>query len=281
MNKDKEPPSSTHPVQSTPLLDIEYRGPVVRIALNRPEHLNALNASLQSDLRFALKRIASDDSISVLILTGKGKGFCAGLDLKDFAGSLIHFQEKSDREEPGGNEDTPDSVFEALAAVPQPVIAAINGAAVTGGLEMVLSCDILLAAEGAYFGDTHVPVGVPPAAGLSQRLARSVGLHRALALSLSADFFSAEEACRWGLVHKVFPSGELLEEAWRMAEHMAQHDPAMLRDMKHVIRAGGMLPLGEGLRLEREFHDAWSEKNSSKLAGMGGKAVLERNRNQR
>jgi enoyl-CoA hydratase len=244
MNKEKEPPSSF----ATLLL--ERREAIVRISLNRPERLNALNSQLQNDFVQALDALAADDAVRVLILTGQGRAFCAGLDLRDFRQSLSSFQRPS----ASGN------VFQALAAVPQPVIAAVNGPAVTGGLELVLACDVVIGSRAARFADTHARLGVMPGAGLSQRLPRIIGANRALALSLTGDFLEAEDAWRCGLLSHLSEPEELLPLAWQLAGRMATADPEVLREIKRVTRAGLLGTLAEGLRLEDAAHPDWARR---------------------
>ena len=241
MRIEPEPPSP-----NSPLL-LERREGIVLLTLNRPHKLNALDSALQSELSRTLDVVAADDAVRVVILTGAGRGFCAGLDLKDFENSLTHFQTGAAA-----------SVFERLDAVPQPVIAAINGPAVTGGLELALACDVLMASRAARFADTHALLGVPPGAGLSQKLSRAIGQPRAMALSLSGDFLSAEDAYMLGLVSHLCEPAALLPEAWALAGRIAAAEPAMAREVKRLIKEGGRLPLGEALRLERAAHDHWA-----------------------
>lgn len=261
MNKEKEPPSS----YSTLLL--ERRDGIVQISLNRPEKLNALNSQLQQEFARCLEEVSRDGEVRAVILTGKGRGFCAGLDLKDFGES---FSNVADGE--GA------SIFELLEAVPQPVIAAINGPAVTGGLELALACDIIIASRNAVFADTHAKVGVPPGAGLSQKLSRIIGLHRALSVSLTGEFFDAEQAAQWGLVLRVTDPENLLEEAWRLAESIAMGEPWIVKDLKRLIRKGASLSLAEGMRMEQEnFHD-WARKADREAASQNAGTVIHRHR---
>lgn len=264
MNKEQEPPSS----YATLLW--EHRDGIVQITLNRPEKLNALNLRLQDDLARALSAIETDDSVRVVILTGAGRGFCSGLDLADFRNSLTHFQDRP----------AETSIFQRVEALPQPVIAAINGPAVTGGFELALACDVLIASHRARFADTHAQLGVPPGAGLSQKLSRVIGEPRAMALSLTGDFLDAEAAFRAGLIsHLTEPEG-LLPLAWQLAERMTGADPALLRETKRLIRDGARLPLGEALRFEREAHDAWARQADLDPVLARREDLLHRNRVQ-
>ncbi|HKI98046.1 MAG TPA: enoyl-CoA hydratase [bacterium] len=264
MTIEPEPPSPARTLLLT------RRDGIVQVTLNRPEKLNALDRRLQTELTETLASLAADDTVRVLILTGAGRGFCAGLDLSDFQNSLTHFQEPP----------AEASVFQQLEAVPQPVIAAINGPAVTGGFELVLACDVLMASRAATFADTHALIGVPPGAGLSQKLSRIIGLPRAMALSLSGDFLDAETAYTSGLVSHLCEREALLPEAWALAERIAAAEPATVRHMKQLIRKGSRLPLGEALQLERDMHDAWAERADLDAVLGRRERVLRRNRGQ-
>lgn len=263
MKKEKEPPSS----YSTLLL--EHRDGIAQITLNRPEKLNALNAGLQAEFVRCLREISGNDSIRVVILTGKGRGFCSGLDIRDFSNSLAGFSESEG-----------SSVFEMLEAVPQPVIAAINGAAVTGGLELALSCDLLIASSKATFADTHVLVGVPPGAGLSQKLSRIIGLHRALDVSLTGEFFDAAQALQWGLVSRVTEPDVLLADAWKIAHRIAENDAPIVLELKKLIKQGARLSLSEALQLEQDTFRAWQQGKSPRPAQDEMQDVFARNRNR-
>ncbi len=264
MNKEKEPPS----IYSTLLL--ERRNGIVQITLNRPAKLNALNSQLQNDLGHALGVLSADATVQVVILTGSGRAFCAGLDLAEFRESLAHFQ----------SQPRQDTIFGKLTALPQPVIGAINGAAVTGGFELALACDVLIASGAARFADTHAQLGVMPGAGLSQKLSRIIGLPRAMALSLTGEFLEAEDAHRCGLVSQLTSPDMLLPEAWRLAERMAQADSAVLQKMKRLMNAGAARSLAEGLRLEQEAHGEWARDADLAAVDMRRERVMERNRTQ-
>jgi enoyl-CoA hydratase len=172
------------------------------LTLNRPEAMNALSAALRRSLAEAVAELAAEPSVRVLILTGAGRAFCAGLKELGAAGGAPAI----------GDMAMADPV-RAVAGFAGPVIAAINGAAVTGGFELALACDVILALEEARFADTHARVGVLPGWGLSQRLPRLVGPGRAKELSLTGNFLAARQAEAWGLVNRVLPAGKLLPAA--------------------------------------------------------------------
>ncbi len=144
----------------------------------------------------------------------------------------------------------------ALEACRKPVIGAINGVALTGGFELALACDVLIASPNARFADTHARVGVMPGWGLSQKLSRAIGVYRAREVSLSGNFVDAETACAWGLVSRVVEAADLLSTAKRLAADMASADPEMVRAMKALITEGFALSLDDGLELERRVGSA-------------------------
>lgn len=214
------------------------------VTLNRPTALNALSRALRATLADVFTTLAQDPAVRVVILTGAGRGFCAGLDLKELA-----------QAQPGEAATAANPVA-AIEAFPGPVIGAINGVAVTGGFELALACDVLIAAEEARFADTHARVGIMPGWGLSQKLSRTLGIWRAKEISFTGNFLSAQQADAWGLVNRVVPAAELLPQARRMALDMLEADPAMLRGMKRLIDEGFALPMGQARQHERERGDA-------------------------
>jgi enoyl-CoA hydratase len=221
------------------------------LTLNRPAALNALSRALMAELSDRIDALEADPAVRVLILTGAGKAFCAGLDLKELGSGQAQL---------GGGESgvTARDPVAALRRFTGPVIGAINGAAVTGGFELALACDVLLASPQARFADTHARVGIAPGWGLSQRLSRAVGVYRAREVSLTGNWVSAEQAAAWGFVNRVVPAEGLLDAARQLAGDMLSCVPEMLPRYKSIINDGFALPLGEGLALEksrsREFN---------------------------
>jgi len=215
------------------------------LTLNRPTALNALSRALMAHLSEAIDALQADPVVRVLILTGAGKAFCAGLDLKELG---------SGRSAVGGREGAVDAndPVSALARFRGPVIGAINGAAVTGGFELALACDVLLASPQARFADTHARVGIAPGWGLSQRLSRAIGIYRAREVSLTGNWVSAEQAAAWGFVNRVVPVEQLLDAARALAGDMLSCVPEMLLRYKAVINDGFALPFGEGMKLEKQ-----------------------------
>lgn len=191
-------------------VDVEDR--VAVVTMDRPEARNALNRALRSALPVTLGRLDADVEIDVIVLTGRDPAFCAGLDLKEL-GSGAH--QPGSPPSPGpsdgsGVEPTPMRPFPPMVT---PLIGAINGAAITGGFELALNCDFLIASEHAVFADTHARVGVMPGWGLTVLLASAIGVRRARELSLTGRFLSADDARELGLVNHVVPHGDLLATA--------------------------------------------------------------------
>lgn len=239
------------------------------LTLNRPAAMNALSRALRRALAEAIRALAADPATRVLILAGAGRAFCAGLDLKELA---------SGGDAPALDAAALDDPVQALGAFPGPVIAAVNGAAVTGGFELALACDILLAAEEARFADTHVRVGVLPGWGLSQRLPRLVGPGRAKEMSLTGNPIGARTAEAWGLVNRVLPAEGLMPAARQMARDMLSAVPGMLPAMKRLMDDGYALPFGAAMALERDRSLAHrQEVTGSAVAGRLG-TIMARGR---
>ena len=215
------------------------------LTLNRPAQLNALSRALMAQLTATIDALEADPAVRVLILTGAGRAFCAGLDLKELGSGAAAL---------GGGENgvTPRDPVAALQRFSGPVIGAINGAAVTGGFELALACDVLLANPAARFADTHARIGVAPGWGLSQKLSRAIGPYRARELSLTGNWVSAEQAAAWGFVNRVVPAETLLDAARALALDMLSALPEMLVRYKAIINDGFALPFGEAMQLEKQ-----------------------------
>ena len=241
------------------------------LTLNRPQALNALSRQLMADLADAIDALEADPAVRVLILTGAGRAFCAGLDLKELGAG----QGTLGQGESGVAAKDPVSSIERFSG---PVIGAINGAAVTGGFELALACDVLLASPDARFADTHARIGIAPAWGLSQRLSRTVGPYRAREISLSGNWIGAEQANAWGLVNRVVPADRLLPEAVALAKDMLGTLPEMLVRYKAIINDGFALAYGEGLLLERRRGREFNAGLSADSIEARREAVRQRNR---
>lgn len=224
------------------VLEVERCDGYAVLTLNRPEAMNALSAELRTLLAQTVRELEADPAIRVLILTGAGdRAFTAGLDLKELGGGAS-IADAVDVEDP----------VKSIEHFSGPVIGAINGVAITGGFELALACDVILAAEGARFADTHGRVGIMPGWGLSQKLSRAIGIYRAKELSLTGNFLGAQQAADWGLVNRVVPAAELLPAARKLAEDMLSLVPEMLVGYKELIDDGFAASFGDGLAIEAE-----------------------------
>ena len=216
------------------------RDGVATLTLNRPEKMNALNYALRRRLSDALDAIAADAEIGAVVLTGAGRAFCAGLDLTEMANP-----------ESGGPLLDPPAQMRAL---PQPVIGAVNGVAVTGGFELATSCDVLIGSDRARFADTHARLGLIAGWGLSQRLPRLIGVNRAKELAFTGNYLSADLAYEWGLLNRIVPADDLLPAAQALARDMVECDQDTVRTCKRLIEDGFALPLGEAMALEAKVN---------------------------
>ncbi|MGY2085297.1 crotonase/enoyl-CoA hydratase family protein [Blastococcus sp. SYSU DS0539] len=216
-----------------PAARYEVRGHVAVITLNRPEALNAVNAALSTAVGTALETAAADDAVRVVVVTGTGRAFCAGADLKELAAQRSV-----------AAEGHPEWGFAGLVRhwIDKPVIAAVNGFAMGGGTEIALACDLVVAAETAVFGLPEVKRGLLAAAGGVVRLQRQLPLKRALELALTGDPVDAATALEWGLVNRVVAPEEVLDAALALAERIAANAPLSVRHTKRTVHrttAGG------------------------------------------
>ena len=229
------------------------------ITLNRPDQMNALSKALRAELVVALADCEADDSIRVIILTGQGKAFCAGFDLKELATTDATAADEAD-----------NTIARAIEAFRGPIIGAINGHAVTGGFELALACDILIASENARFADTHARVGILPGWGLSQKLPRLIGLSRAREMAFTGAPVFAQQAYEWGLVNHVVAAEQLLPKAVEMAENICACVPDTLLAYRDMIEEGYSMPLQEAL--------VWEETKAIASARAMTKAVMAERR---
>ena len=252
-------------------LTVEHDGAVALVTLDRPHAMNALSGELRNALRDTFMALSNDDSVRAIVLTGAGeRAFCAGLDLKELGqdAAVLAF------------EDEDFNPVKHIAGNAKPVIGAVNGVAVTGGFELALACDILIASTNARFADTHSRVGLLPSWGLSQILQRTVGPFRARDLSLTARFLDAQTACAWGLVSEVVPLDRLVSRAMEIAQQVAESDPAALQPLRQVINSGGAMSLSEALAFEEETARDYNGRVGPIALERRRTDVIERNRNQ-
>jgi enoyl-CoA hydratase len=213
----------------------EIREQTLLLTLNRPERRNALTAELLAALDAALRSAEADPAIDVVILTGADPAFCGGVDTKELAQTAAMPEYAS-----------------PLPPISKPLIGAVNGPAVTGGLELALMCDILIASERARFADTHALLGFLPAWGQTARLPRAVGDRRAAEMLLTGRLVDAAEAAAIGLVNAVVPHEELLERALAVAAEISKASQPAVRACLALLREGAGVPLATALQLERE-----------------------------
>lgn len=245
------------------VLLIETQDRIRTLTLNRPQARNALSSELRKLFFQALRDAEADDDVDVVILTGADPVFCAGLDLKEL----------------GDSSQLPD-ISPQWPPMTKPVIGAINGAAVTGGLEFALYCDILIASEQARFADTHARVGLLPTWGLSVRLPQKVGVGMARRMSLTGDYLSAADALRAGLVTEVVPHEELLPTARRVAASIVGNNQNAVRALLgsyHRIDAAQTDP---GLWIEAMSAKQWMNAATGNDIAANRDAVLQRGRAQ-
>ncbi|SHM67528.1 enoyl-CoA hydratase [Pseudomonas asturiensis] len=242
---------------------IEIRGKVALITLNRPKALNALNARLIDELNHALDAVEADRSVGCIVLTGSDKAFAAGADIKemvDLTYPQIYLDDlfrESDR----------------VAARRKPMIAAVAGFALGGGCELALMCDFILAADNARFGQPEINLGVLPGMGGTQRLTRAVGKAKAMEMCLTGRLIDAQEAERAGLVSRVVPLDQLLDEALKAAAVIAEKSLPVAMMVKESVNRAFEVSLAEGIRFERRvFHASFASQDQKE----GMQAFIEK-----
>lgn len=221
---------------------------IATITINRPDALNSIDLETWHELSEACAKIETDDDIWVGIITGAGgRSFSAGADLKETIPTLI--------DDPRGNRyDEPDTIMRGQT-VTKPLIAAVNGLALGGGLEIVLACDLRIAAEGARFGTPEIALGFIPGWGATQRLARELPWAIASGMVFSGDQIGADTALQYGLVNDVVPADRLMAAARQLAETLCSRGPLALRAAKRAMREGLDMSLNDGLQLEHDLFD--------------------------
>lgn len=252
------------------LTDIEDG--IATLTLNRPEARNALSRELRAKLVETFDALGKRDDVGVVILTGAGKAFCAGLDLKEMA-------TLTETDGMQGVLNASD-IADAMQTFDRPIIGAINGFAITGGFEMALACDVLIASTEARFADTHARVGVMPGWGLSQKLPRLLGIYRAKELSLTGNFVSAQQAEAWGLVNRVVAPEALLSTCRALAQDMLSCEQETLRGLLRVIDEGFATTLSEGMAIEGRASGMQARHVTAAMIGQRREAVQRRGQGQ-
>ena len=231
---------------------LEHHDRVGLITLNRPQALNALNAQLVSEVNHALDALEADANIGCIVITGSKKAFAAGADIKEMA-ELTY---------PQIYMDDLFSDSDRVANRRKPIIAAVNGFALGGGCELALMCDFILAGDNAKFGQPEINLGVLPGMGGTQRLTRAVGKAKAMEMCLSGRLIDAVEAERCGIVARIVPSDELLDEALKVAAVIASKSLPIAMMVKESVNRAFEVNLAEGVRFERRvFHAAFATQD--------------------
>ncbi|HEX4902967.1 MAG TPA: enoyl-CoA hydratase, partial [Acidimicrobiales bacterium] len=260
---------------SEPVILVEREEAVATVTLNRPQARNALSRELRKALWQTMGELDADDAIAAIVLTGADPAFCAGLDLKELAATsgeaLV---------ETGAAGDTTTSRG-PIPPMATPVIGAINGVAITGGFEVALACDFLIASERAAFADTHARMGIMPGWGLTVLLPEAVGVRRAKELSSTGNFLDARTALTWGLVNHVVPHDELLPFARKLGEDIASSDQTGVRRMLQTYDEGALGTGAEAWALEGRVAGEWQSggRDGADIEARR-RAVTERGRSQ-
>jgi enoyl-CoA hydratase len=223
----------------------EKKDGIAQITINRPEVMNAISPALLSEIKAALEEAREDDTVGVVVLTGEGRAFSAGVDLKSLG----------DRKLEGGRvgpilDDPGRDVIDTIQAIPKVVIAMVNGYCFTGALEIVLCCDLIIASEEAKFGDTHTRWALRPSWGMSQRLPWLIGVLKAKELSFTADMITAQEAERIGLVNMVVPAEKMEETVQELAKKIMANSRQAIAAYKYLYNRSLRDMLAKGLALE-------------------------------
>ena len=231
-------------MESPVLFTVENQ--VAVVTLNRPEKRNSINQALLTGLYDAIEKIGASDTIRAAVITGNGKSFCSGIDLSALATDNL-FDPRGDKK----------SLIDVFSACTTPLIGAVNGHAITGGFEIALNCDFLVASENASFADTHAKVGIHPGWGMTQLLQQAVGQRRARQMSFTCEFITAEKALQWGLVNEVVPPAMLLPRAMQLADRICQVNPELLLTVKELIETRNRISLEAALEAEEKGFDAF------------------------
>lgn len=241
----------------------ETHGHVGLITLNRPQAMNALNNQLMTEMMDALEAFDKDEKIGAMVITGNEKAFAAGADIKEMSDKPAREMREADHV----------AVFDRIRSVEKPVIAAVSGWALGGGCEIALSCDMIVASESARFGQPEINIGVIPGAGGTQRLTHAVGKALAMEIILNDRKLTAQEAYQFGLVNRVVPVSDYLNEALKLADEIASRAPLAVRAAKKLINASYESSLTNGLAEEKQaFYNLFNTEDQKE----GMQAFIEK-----
>jgi len=233
------------------MIEVEQQGKVGIVTLARPAARNALTAQMMQDLFRSVQELDASSDVNVIVVTGQDPAFCAGLDLKDLATTYkdIRLSAEGSTQQHG-----------LLPRTSKPIIGAINGAAVTGGLEVALGCDWLIASEKASFADTHARVGVMPGGGMTIRLPQLVGINRARQMSFTGNFIDAKTAYQWGLVNEVCEHDSLMTRVIEQAKTIAEIDPLSVREIRTMYETLGNRSDDDAYLEEAKWSRRWMKE---------------------
>lgn len=261
---------------SSDVLLVSIDGGVATATMNRPEARNALNSELRKALWNTIGELDADPSVAAIVLTGADPAFSAGIDLKEAAAT-----DGATFRAGGDAAGDPSSRRGPVPDRTTPLIGAINGVAITGGFEVALACDFLIASERAAFADTHARVGIMPGWGLTVLLPEAIGFRRAREMSATGNFIDAPTALAWGLVNHVVPHDECVSFAQELGADIASNDPAGVARMMQTYAEGSLLTGADAWALEGRVSSEWMS------SGQGGRdlearrrAVTDRGRSQ-
>ncbi len=243
---------------------VQREGRIGIITLNRPEALNALNSQMVKELISALDSLNQDESVRCVIVTGSERAFSAGADIKEMVNMNSVQMAMTEHFFP---------LWDKVGRYPKPIVAAVSGFVLGGGLELAMSCDIIVASETAVFGQPEIDIGVMPGGGGTQRLTRAIGKYKAMEMILTGKRINAEEAYKFGLVNAVVPKELFIEEAKKIATKIAEKSPVAVKLAKAAVNKALEVGLTQGLDFERElFYLLFSSEDKQE----GMKAFIEK-----
>ncbi len=233
----------------------EVRNGVAWVTLNRPEALNAMNQNILDGYTQVVRKVEADPEVKALVFTGAGRAFSAGADLK----YVLNFIGDGDPVKVRTFMKQAYAAFARVGTCEKPTIAAVNGVTAAGGLELLLACDMAIAAESVKIGDGHINFGMLPGGGSSIRLPRKIGETRARYLLLTGELFPITQIADWGLVNEVVPDDQLIPRTEALVERLASKSPLAMRQMKHLIDQGLDMPLDLALQTEMQVWESYGQ----------------------